>query len=274
LLKHLSVRNEEILHQTRRTKWINLHYVLAQSDMKNRISLILLLFIGHCSFAQELKNFGIGSGWNQGRVTLNDGTKHFGEIRYNDVEGYISFRTSQAADDQHVFKNTDILSLEYIKEGSLQRYYSLAFKNQETGQEEINFYEVVREFKDFAVLSKKDIMQAQRADKNYSVPLAAGFIPAKASSLTLTQYEQFFFLARDSNPELYLTMEYSYVDATLYKYSKNVGYISNNNIASKYFGDYWPKVKQHLKERKITLDTRDALVTALNFYVALLEHRY
>lgn len=240
--------------------------------IKNYILLFLLISTSFCCGAQELKNLGIGSQWNKGNITLGDGAKLLGEIRYNDVQGTISFRTSETADDQRLFEKSEILCLEYFngKDGAIRRYYSLAFKDEKTGDEEINFYELIKEFKDFVVLSRKDAVQAQRTETTNSILIQNGFFPSRGSTLTLTQYEQFYFLGRNSNPELYMIMEYNYVDATLYKFEKNISHISNHTIFPKYLGEYWPRVMQYLKSNKIKLDNREALIRALNFYVDLI----
>jgi len=238
------------------------------------ISFILLVCISGSIAAQELKNLGIESQWSKGSITLRNKTILKGEIRHNEVQGSVSIRTSE--DDEQLFLKAEIIALEYFdtKESTTRQFYSLAIKNKETEEEVNDLFEVIKVFEGFAVLSSKGKLQTQRQEISYPMTSENAHLPyvfSKNAALKLSQSEQFYFLSEDGNPELYLTLEHTYVDTKLYKYKKNSGHIFDKYIFSKYLGEQCPSVMQYVKKNKIKLDNREGLIAALNFYTDLLS---
>ncbi len=238
------------------------------------ISLMILLFLSLSAPAQELKNLGIESRWNKGTVTLLDKTILVGEIRYNDVQGSVLFRTSDK--DEQLFLKSNILTLEYFdyKEGATRQFCSLALNNEEAGEEVTDLFEVIKMFDGFVVLASKSKLQTQRQEISYPITSANAHLPyvfSKNAALKLSQSEQFYFLSEDGNPELYLTLEHTYVDTKLYKYKKNSGRVFDKYIFSKYLGAHWPSVMQYVTKNKIKLDSREGIIATLNFYTDLLN---
>src|SRR5688572_30374875 len=105
------------------------------------ISLILALFALGSVSAQKLK---IQSQWNEGTITLRNGSKLSGETRYHEILDFVLFRTPGALDDQQVFQKSTILALEYfdLKENITRQFYSLGLKDNETGEDVVDLYEV------------------------------------------------------------------------------------------------------------------------------------
>lgn len=241
--------------------------------VRNYISLILLLVVGSWSVtAQELKSLGIESQWNSGSITLRDNSVLKGEIRHNEVQGSVSFRTND--NDEQLFLKSGIRALEYFdsKEKATRQFYALAVNNK--GEEIVDLFEVLKVFDGFAVLSSKGKLQTQRQEISYPITTESAHLPyvfTKNAALKLSQSEQFYFLSEDGNPELYLTLEHTYVDTKLYRYKKNSGHVFDKYIFSKYLGEQCPSVMQYVKKNNIKLDNREGLIAALNFYNDLLS---
>lgn len=248
------------------------------SAMTRTLIVFLPLFFLICiTQAQELKNLDVELRWNPGRVITSDSVTLTGEICHNEVQGSFIFRKNAASDDQRFLEQSDVLAVEYqdLKDRTTRTFYWLAVKNPETGNEIVDFYEVIKVLNDFVVVSRKNKLQAQRGDDmNYAIPVGNRHLPSSTSALTLSQTEEFYFLNANGDPELYLTMEYAYIDATIYKYKRNKGYVSDKNLFSKYMGTHWPGVVKHLKKNRVRLDNRKGIITALNYYTDLIETRY
>lgn len=237
------------------------------------IYFILILVASRTVSAQELK---IESQWNEGTITLRNGSKFSGEIRYHEILDFVLFRAHGALDDQQVFQKSTILALEYfdLKENVAKQFYSLSLKDNETGEDVVDLYEVIKACNDFVVLSCKGKLQTQREKISYPISNEKIRLPhifVKSSTLKVSQAEEFYFLSENGNSELYLTLEHSFIDAKFYKYKRNSGRVFDECVLSKYLGVHWASVMQYVRKNKIELDNREGIVAALNFYTDLLR---
>src|SRR3954466_12073969 len=82
--------------------------------IKSTVVIVLFLAIGYTASSQELINLGITSPWNDGHVILSDGQELHGLIRYNDVEGFITYKADADADEQELLQENEIQSFDFF----------------------------------------------------------------------------------------------------------------------------------------------------------------
>src|SRR5215216_6566355 len=100
------------------------------------VMLLLLLCSVYCVCAQNLQELQNKLQWNEGNLTLNTEEYLVGEVRHDEIQGFVSFRTNEISDDKRTFQTSEILKLEYRDtDGRRRTFYSLAFTHDKMGRE-------------------------------------------------------------------------------------------------------------------------------------------
>lgn len=124
------------------------------------ISIALLLLFNFDLSAQKKKSEDAGLladrlEWSEGSIMLTDGKELKGLVKYNTRNGILSYQDGTEA---RVFTPLRVSAFEFFDE-SLQKqrlFYTLKYEDSETNVERPLFFEVLKEYKTFAVLSKSD----------------------------------------------------------------------------------------------------------------------
>jgi len=231
---------------------------------------IMLLFMLNGVFggmAQNLQELQKNLRWNEGNVTLNTEEYFFGEVRYDEIQGIVSFRSDNKSDDKQSFQTSEILKLEYRDlDGRLRTFYSLAFTHDEIGREEICFYEVIKAFENFSVLSTRDEQSTNRTQVFSVVPMPSAITIARS-----LQHERIYFLDHTGKSELYTTIVYEKIKGNFFRAQGDGGKILNENLFPKYLGKHWLTVKRYVRENRLRLNNREGIVGALEYYAVLIR---
>jgi hypothetical protein len=136
-----------------------------------RLLIVALLLLSISSFAQKKKEkeeslLKENAEWFEGTIMLTDGTELKGLLKYTDQNGVLSF---QDGTNSKVLTATRVVGFEFFDE-SLQKqrvFYTLAHEDSQTNVVRPLFFEVVREYSSFAILSKTDPVDVeQKLSKN------------------------------------------------------------------------------------------------------------
>lgn len=128
--------------------------------MIKSISFTLLLFFYFDSLAQKGKPkvarlLTDHAEWFEGSIMLTNDTELKGLVKYNSKNGILSY---QDGTESKVFTPSRVTGFEFFDE-SLQKqriFYTLMYEDSETNVVRPLFFEALKEYKTFAVLSKSD----------------------------------------------------------------------------------------------------------------------
>src|SRR5690606_7361826 len=131
--------------------------------MKNVVYLLLLSFSFFSVEAQKKKVKDLLTEkeiWFEGSVLKSDGSELVGLIRYNDRTNVLSY---QDGVNSQAFTPRSVLGFEFFDETiqSQRVFYSLQHKDDDTGLKRHYFFELLKDLKDFVVLSKKDPIEVK-----------------------------------------------------------------------------------------------------------------
>jgi len=207
--------------------------------------------------------------WSQGSITLNDGTVLNGLLNYVSTDGVVVYRTGAEDPEIRTIFLATIVKMNFndLAEGINRKFYSLAFPNAVTGNEEVFLYEVLKEFDTFVLLSKKDQLQTQVSSYQNSYSISPKWFSSKS---TVTQTEEFYFVDKEKGQlEKYLTLSYKRVRAGMYGYRNEEIKFLDKTLFPKYLKQSWEQVQKYEAENHIKLDRRENILLALNYYEAL-----
>jgi hypothetical protein len=117
--------------------------------------LIALSAVGQKKKKEEAQLLTDKSEWFEGSVLLTDGNELKGLVKYNSRNGVLSY---QDGTDSRVFTANRVVAFEFYDE-SVQKqrvFYTFDYQDAETNVVRPLFFEVLKQYKSFAVLSKQD----------------------------------------------------------------------------------------------------------------------
>jgi hypothetical protein len=93
--------------------------------------------------------------WCEGSIMLNDGTELKGLVKYNSRNGILSYEDGQ---ESKVFTPLRVAGFEFFDERFQKQriFYTFKYEDSETNVERPLFFEFLKDYKNFAVLSKLD----------------------------------------------------------------------------------------------------------------------
>jgi|GEM_PF-1369334 len=93
--------------------------------------------------------------WGEGSILLNDGSELKGLVRYDNRAGLLSYENG---DDTRSFTPRSVTAFEYFDEGlnSQRIFYTFPYEDPLNEAVRPQFFELLREFKNFTVLAKTD----------------------------------------------------------------------------------------------------------------------
>lgn len=201
--------------------------------MRHILALILWLTISQ-SIAQSLP-------WTDGKIMLNDGTEARGKLLYNDVTGVVSFQSEKNSGS---YNARNIIGFEYLD----KHFYSIPYTSS-TGVVK-QFFEVLREYKDFAVISKTNVLSL-----------------GSTSEITTL----YFMRAADLTVKPFLETLAREVKWRIFDANKVQVRVLDSDLPKEIMGENFGKVKAFAKERKLVWHVKDSLISILDYYDSLIN---
>jgi len=164
-------------------------------------ALLVLIFFSCDLLAQKTKKeeaplLSDRSEWFEGSIMLTDGNELKGLVKYNDRNGVLSYHDGT---DTRVFTPLRVAAFEFFDESTQKQriFYSLTYEDSETNIERPLFFEVLKEYKTFAILSKADRLEVDQ--KNVpsaynNLNPAAGPWPNNEVRLVISQTETIYIM--------------------------------------------------------------------------------
>lgn len=199
--------------------------------MRHILALILWLTISQ-SIAQSLP-------WTDGKIMFNDGTEARGKLVYNDVTGVVSFESEKNSGS---YNARNIIGFEYLD----KHFYSIPYTSS-TGVVK-QFFEVLREYKDFAVISKTNVLSL-----------------GSTSEITTL----YFMRAADLTVKPFLETLAREVKWRIFDANKVQVRVLDSDLPKEIMGENFDRVKAFAKERKLVWHVKDSLISILDYYDSL-----
>lgn len=139
--------------------------------------------------------------WFEGTILLTNGTQLEGLVKYNDRNGVLSYENGG---ESKVFTPLRISGFEFFDESYQKQrvFYTLDYEDSQTGVERPQFFEVLRDYQTFAVLSKMD-----RIDLNEKIVTNSSYYNLGSSTrtkVTISQTETIYLMNSDGEIRPYL----------------------------------------------------------------------
>ena len=201
--------------------------------------------------------------WYRGEIVLRSDKKLVGFVQNNDKLGLVKFKTDldEPENEEESFQEKSILTLEYFDtdRNKMRHFYTFNYKSEQTGFSGPLLFEVLKDFKTFAVLSKKSKMDVVGKDKSGM----EGF--SDAAGLIVGQQEGFFCLNETGRIEYFLLVEYLQKDGIVKDKSKTkVKY--REEVIRKYLKDHWNEMKEYAEKNGLRFSNKDDVITLLDHY--------
>jgi hypothetical protein len=212
--------------------------------------------------------------WEEGSVLFNDGTEMKGQLKYNDRTGVVSFESGAKSGS---YNARNLVGFEFHdSRGQYQRYfYSIPYESPEDDRIVNQFFEVIREYKQFAVVIKTDPIDIRKRKKVYNdFPTAS---TALVTERTIIDQVTTLFFLRASDLKLMPFLEITDRDlAKTDKWSFFEGpkvkvKILDSNLPKEIMGKHFGQVRTFAEDRKLEWDVKDDLVSILDYYDSLVD---
>ena len=230
----------------------------------------LCLFTGFmvvCSFAgfgqnkkEKVNEFDLEK-WSEGSIMLDDGTELKGLVRFEDRAGVLNY---QNGNDSRSFTPRSVLGFEFFDEELVRQrvFYSIEFENQDDGIKRPVFFELLKDFKTFAVMSKADPVQvSMKANPAYSYGSAG-----TNSSTEIEQTETIYFMREDGTLEPYVKVQRRVVNHQIFSYAKNTEKIVDKKVMGRYFTkEENDAMEAYAEKNELNIRIKEHLIKILNY---------
>jgi hypothetical protein len=145
--------------------------------------------------------------WFEGNIFLANGREINGLIKYNDREGFVAYNDG---DNKKVFTANSILKFDFYDEQQRKQrlFLVLPFIDPKTGGERSQIFEIIREYDDFAILLKKDPLNAHRRTTSIGYDYLITDDTRTNTRTEVSQVESILFLGTDGTINPYVTVKH------------------------------------------------------------------
>ncbi len=205
--------------------------------------------------------------WNKGSVVLIDGTELKGNLKYNERAGLLSFESDTEA---RSFTPRGIVGFEFYDTNVNRHRVFYSFEYEDPFREPTSHpyvFEVLKEFDDFAVLSRFDPMDIRHVTPAVSfTAMPATNIPRSSLDLSETVY----ILTRDGEIAPYLRLGERMADGGLFDSEKKKKK-SVNRVLSEYFAEPGlSRMMDYAERESLNVTEKEDFIKALTYYKQLM----
>ena len=169
----------------------------------NTLFTLILTCVSLFCFSQEAKLLTNNQEWYDGSILLSDGTELKGLVKYNDRNSVLSYLDGE---NTKAFSQRSVLGFEFFDE-SIQRqrvFYTIPYEDSQTGVKRPLYFEVIREYKTFAILSRYEPLETkQKTQTSPSGGLNGMPTYTRTSTLEISQTETIFLMHKDGTIKPY-----------------------------------------------------------------------
>lgn len=244
--------------------------------MKNVVYLLLLLFSFVSVEAQKRKKesdlLTRQEVWSQGSIMKSDGTELVGLIEYDDKTNVLFYMDGN---NSKSFIARSVVGFEFYDE-NLQRqrvFYSLEYDSEHEGIKRYYFFELIKDFKDFVVLSKKDPLEVQQVTRPAGYTGQANMPSHYSTQTQVSQAESIYFMNAEGKIQRYLKNTHGAKTQTLVNSIKdpNTKIEDKETLADFMSAEAYIKLEEYAKDNKLKFQKIEDLLKILSYYETILD---
>lgn len=235
------------------------------------IVLLMLVFVDSVAQNRAAESIlPVNLAWSEGSILTNEGTELFGLLRYNDKSGLLSYENGNRSS---TYTARGVVAFEFFDEiiNKQRMFYSFPYEDNQ-GIKRPLFFEVLLEFKDFAVLSKVDPIDI--AHKAVGTP--GGLNPATGTlthgdyygtSIEISQTETIYLMDSETNIKPYVRIVETDIDGVFYDRTKTKNKILDKEVLEEFVGQQMnDKLEQYAKQHNLSFKDKSDLLNILQYY--------
>jgi len=248
--------------------------------MRTAVLFVFLLSIPICVFSQKNKkeeeNIDLRTTvnqWYEGSILTTKDEELKGLVKYDDRNAVLSFK---AGDLQRSFAPRSVTAFEFFDE-SVQKqrvFYSLEAMDPQTDMKRFAFFEIIRDFNDFAVLLKIEPLEVKQKTSTWATvyPNATNGSPAYQQGRTspvFYQDESIFFLRPSGELTRYLTVT-TIDDDRLFSLGKTTSSDLEEDVLAEFVSEpVYEQLKAYAKENGLKFKRKADFIKILEYYSTL-----
>lgn len=242
--------------------------MISKLSLINFLLLILCLFISTQAFSQRGKSsiLRYDTALYAGQIVLTDGVEISGQIIFNDKEGIV---TVVEGDESKSYNSRSLLKFEFYSR-ALQRqrvFYSLEYQDPDKGMKDMEFFELLGEFKSFAVLSKIDRIKTE-AQRGPVDPVTSPLLVDRRSKKFIHS-ETIFFVNNQGEFEPYLTIFEKEIGGDLLDINERHEKYKDGDLFEKYAGTKYPILVEYAKQNELSFKNKEHIIILLKEFERL-----
>ena len=266
--------------------------------LKSVLPLVVLLIAFGCCLGQkkddnapslrDLSPDRAGIEWNEGGILLTDGNTLEGLVKYDTRTGILSFEQGR---DSRSFTARNVLQFwfhDYSPDRE-RRFYSIASEELEGGAGKPYFFEILKEFTNFAILSKTNPPSVEvkgnwggyrpNSPNDPNFPTDPNWAGGRGTRVTASQEETLYIFDAEGNIEPYLrfidrdTEGTNFLGIVTGRKRKTKAKIEKmmleHDMLEEHTAPYYPQLKEYARENKLNFKKKDELLQILDYYATL-----
>lgn len=203
----------------------------------------------------------------EGSILLSTGAELKGQIKLNDERGIVSI-TNDEVSKSYVARNVVGFEFYDIIQKRQRVYYSLQYIEEKDTVKRTFFFEVLRDFTDFAVISKVDPLAVKvKSGESGPTQMPNGFVmPSQSigSSTVLKQTETVYFLGKDGLIEPYYKVIRKVVEGRFVDRDRTKRKVLDDTLIKKYFTEAQVEAMQKFSEENhLIFESKEDLIKIL-----------
>jgi hypothetical protein len=196
-----------------------------------------------------------------------DGEQFEGKVTFNDNLGIVTVENNE---ESRTFTSKKAIGFEF-EDMELSRhrvFHVFNYDNKKTGFANLAFFEVLAEFKSFAVLAKIDPVEAK--PKKGIMPRSANTMVGSSTTKVAFQKETIFVLNDRAEIEPYLELIEKETEGILVDTRSNRKKYVERDLLEQYIGALYPELKAFASDNDLRFDVKEDLIKILDHYKSLL----
>jgi len=209
--------------------------------------------------------------WHEGSIMTADGTALHGALKFNDKTGLVAYESGSVSE---TFSAQSVAGFEFFDEASDKQriFYSFAYNEGSKDVKRFFFFEVLKELKTFAVLSRVDPIEVSDASRG-AMPLLspAGTLMVFGSSSSaneISQTETIYFMSPDGKIDPYVKTIERDVDWVI-DYSRTKNRYLDEGLLKVYTQSEYDSLVKFAKDNKLDFSRKNDLIKVLEQYQEL-----
>jgi hypothetical protein len=226
---------------------------------------ILWSGIAASAYAQpERSNSQSSAGWSNGTILTNEEEELSGKLLYNDLQCILFYHDGKT---EKTFSSRQVKMFWFFD--SLKKanryFYSLEFEDRKFNVRQPMFFELIKEFKTFAVLTKVDPVQFNEAPGQ---PRGTQYVVKEPNGgMRIQQFETICFMSSTGLIEPYLELDITIKNGVPEERVRNKQTILNKDLFEKYFGEKANhQIMTFVKHNELQLNHKEDFLKILEYY--------